>query len=105
MDKRQLRKLGLVDLKTLRIEIDQLITAKQEEAKTALLDEFRAKAEELGLSLADLVPRISAKAKVKVAPKYRHPEDPAKTWAGRGRKPNWVLHLMDEGRSLEDLLI
>ncbi len=105
MDIRQLEKLGLVDLKSLRVEIDQLITTKQEEAKTALLDEFQAKAGELGLSLADLVPRTPAKAKVKVTPKYKHPEDPAKTWTGRGRKPSWVLQLLDEGKSIDDLLI
>src|SRR4051812_16548556 len=25
-----------------------------------------------------------------VRPKYRNPDNPAETWAGRGRKPKWV---------------
>ena len=29
--------------------------------------------------------------KGKVAPKYRNPKNPAETWAGRGRKPLWMV--------------
>jgi len=33
----------------------------------------------------------------KVAPKYRDPANPANTWTGRGRMPQWVLALHTAG--------
>ena len=40
-----------------------------------------------------------------VAPKYRNPENPSETWAGRGLKPRWVVAALKGGHKLEDLLI
>jgi DNA-binding protein H-NS len=40
-----------------------------------------------------------------VSPKYRNPDNPAETWAGRGRKPKWVDERLASGSSLDDLLI
>ena len=40
-----------------------------------------------------------------VAPKYRNPETPAETWAGRGLKPRWLAAAIKSGKKLEDFLI
>ena len=40
-----------------------------------------------------------------VAPKYRNPENPAETWAGRGLKPRWLTAAMKGGKSFEDFAI
>jgi DNA-binding protein H-NS len=40
-----------------------------------------------------------------VQPKYRNPADPSETWAGRGKKPRWVVAALKKGKSLEDLRI
>jgi DNA-binding protein H-NS len=40
-----------------------------------------------------------------VAPKYRNPENPAETWAGRGLKPRWLATAMKGGKRLEDFAI
>jgi DNA-binding protein H-NS len=40
-----------------------------------------------------------------VAPKYRNPEDPAETWAGRGLKPRWLAAAIKSGKKLEDFAI
>jgi DNA-binding protein H-NS len=40
-----------------------------------------------------------------VSAKYRNPDNPAETWAGRGRKPKWVQDRLDQGTPLNDLLI
>jgi DNA-binding protein H-NS len=40
-----------------------------------------------------------------VAPKYRNPENPAETWAGRGLKPRWLATAIKSGKKLEDFLI
>jgi DNA-binding protein H-NS len=41
----------------------------------------------------------------KVAPKYRNPEDPDETWAGRGLKPRWLAAAIKSGKKLDDFLI
>ena len=40
-----------------------------------------------------------------VAPKYRNPETPSETWAGRGLKPRWLTAAMKSGKKLEDFAI
>jgi DNA-binding protein H-NS len=40
-----------------------------------------------------------------VAPKYRNPENPDETWAGRGLKPRWLVAAMKGGRKLEHFSI
>ena len=70
---------------------------KMEDAKSALLIEFRDKAAELGLSLKALIssPQPATETKPrrgkgeKVAAKYRNPET-GDTWTGRGREPGWI---------------
>jgi DNA-binding protein H-NS len=36
-----------------------------------------------------------------IAPKYRNPENPAETWAGRGLKPRWLTAALNTGKKLE----
>jgi DNA-binding protein H-NS len=40
-----------------------------------------------------------------VAPKYRNPENPTETWAGRGLKPRWLTAAIKSGKKLEDFAI
>ena len=40
-----------------------------------------------------------------VAPKYRNPENPAETWAGRGLRPRWLTAALKTGKTLDDFLI
>jgi len=44
------------------------------------------------------------KRSVKVAPKYRNPQDATKTWTGRGKAPLWAQALKDAG-TLDSSLI
>ena len=41
----------------------------------------------------------------KVFPKYRNPNDPSETWAGRGKQPRWLAALLETGKQLEDFRI
>jgi DNA-binding protein H-NS len=41
----------------------------------------------------------------KVAPKYRNPENPSETWAGRGLKPRWLAAALKGGKKLDDFKI
>ena len=40
-----------------------------------------------------------------VAPKYRDPESPSQTWAGRGQSPRWLTAYEQQGRKREEFLI
>jgi DNA-binding protein H-NS len=44
-------------------------------------------------------------ARGKVAPKFRNPERPGETWAGRGLKPRWLAAAIKSGNKLEDYRI
>jgi DNA-binding protein H-NS len=41
----------------------------------------------------------------KVAPKYRNPDNPSETWAGRGLKPRWLTAALKSGKKLEHFAI
>jgi len=40
-----------------------------------------------------------------VAPKYRNPQNPSETWAGRGLKPRWLTAAIKTGKKMDDFLI
>lgn len=37
--------------------------------------------------------------------KYRNPQNHAQTWSGRGKKPAWIIELINQGISMEDMMI
>ncbi len=41
----------------------------------------------------------------KVPIKYRHPNDPEKTWTGRGMTPKWLRDLLDKGHAVEEFKV
>ncbi len=47
----------------------------------------------------------SARKGAKVAIKYRHPDDPNKTWTGRGVAPKWMQELLNAGRQRSEFEI
>jgi DNA-binding protein H-NS len=40
-----------------------------------------------------------------VPPKYRNPQNPEETWAGRGLRPKWLTTAIKGGKSADDFLI
>ena len=44
-------------------------------------------------------------ARGSVAPKYRNPQNPNETWAGRGLKPRWMSAAIKTGKKMDDFLI
>lgn len=100
-----LENMSLDELKTLSKDIDKAIKSyearKLNEARAAL----EAKARELGVSLEAIIGVSSGRKKTVAAAKYRHPENAALTWTGRGRTPKWVVDHEAQGGSRDDLLI
>ena len=62
---------------------------------------------ELGLSEADAskIPAKPRRRYPKVHPKYRNPERPTETWAGRGKQPRWLNAQLKSGKKLDDFKI
>lgn len=83
--------------------------ARRESGKKELIDEFRARAEALGLSLDELAAgspkagRSAGRDPSTQTPvvKYRNPET-GETWSGRGRAPKWLTLAEQQGRSREE---
>jgi DNA-binding protein H-NS len=98
-----LKSMSIDKLTKLREQVDAVLSAK-------ISEERRALEERLG-NLGRLTAngsgrkRMGAGARGAVAPKYRNPDNPAETWAGRGLKPRWLSAAIKAGRKLEDFSI
>lgn len=55
----------------------------------------------LGVKQKGLKGKQGAKPTKKVAPKFRHPDDPGIVWSGRGKTPVWLRELEKKGRAKE----
>jgi len=40
-----------------------------------------------------------------VPPKYRNPDQPSETWAGRGKQPRWLVAKLGSGKRIDDFKI
>lgn len=117
----ELAKLSLTELRRLQSRVETEIRRRSDSARRDLLKKVQKMAAEEGLSLSDLLGSASspgeekqpstAKRKTKAAAKkngaspakYRHPENPAIGWSGRGRKPQWVIDWLAQDKPLAEL--
>ena len=108
-----LSSLNIDQLKDLLKKVPAEIKRRTEEAtsaaREAAIEKLKAIAREHGYSLEELAgtkkARKSSGARKPVAAKYANPSNPSETWTGRGRKPLWVQAALNQGKSLESLLI
>ncbi len=100
-----LEALSLPDLKKMQKDIAKAISTFEDRQKAEARNKVEAVAREMGYSLAELVGTDSKAKRAPVAPKYRHPENPAVTWSGRGRKPKWFVDALASGTTAGDLEI
>lgn len=100
-----LTSLSLKELKALSKDIEKAIKTFEERQRNEALAAAEAAAREKGFSLNELVGTAAKPAKKSAPPKYRHPENPAKTWSGRGRQPQWFKEALEAGKTPEDLEI
>jgi len=100
-----LSNLSVTDLNTLQGDISRELARRRRSEADSLVNEFRRRAAELGLSVEDLVSGKPAAKRNKVAVKYRHPDDANLTWTGRGKRPRWVDAWVSAGGSVEQLAV
>lgn len=105
MAKIDLSKLSLEELQALAKDIEQEIVSRREQERERVLAQMRELADSIGMSLEDLLRQERGRARVPAAAvvRYRHPENAALTWAGRGKRPQWIVEWLASGRTLEDL--
>ena len=101
------------------IRVAELELATRRDKKRAdFFSSLRVQAQALGVAPEEIAAELGRnKAKrpatvgkggdrrMTVAPKYRNPENPSETWAGRGVKPRWMQALLARGKSMDDFKI
>ncbi|CAK0744869.1 DNA-binding protein H-NS [Gammaproteobacteria bacterium] len=108
-----LRKRLENDLKNRAVQEKKAVQREHEEKRRAIVKQVHELVGAHGLSLDDVMkqrqPRGSRRTEdadlPKPPPKYRNPLDAAQTWAGKGRKPNWLVALLQQGRTLEEFAV
>ena len=93
----QLESLSVGNLRQIRAKADSLISSKESAEKERALNEIKQLIEEKGLSSEEVRQSI-------FPPKYVHPNDPSKSWSGKGKKAVWLQDEIDAGRKLEDFV-
>ena len=99
----QIRSMSLDKLVALRHQVEAALSAKVA-AERRMLEEGLSKLSRFQGEARTKV-TFGRGAKGPVAPKYRNPENPAETWAGRGLKPRWLAAALKTGKKLDDFLI
>jgi DNA-binding protein H-NS len=98
-----LRTMSLDKLMKLKDDVERTLASKLAderrhlEAELGRLSRFSSGTRSAGF-------RGSSKGQT-IAPKYRNPENPLETWAGRGLKPRWLTTAIKAGHKLEDFAI
>lgn len=100
-----LSKLNMAELIDLQAQVVLEMKGREKLEVEKALNDIKAIAESLGMSLKDLLGNTETKVKVrrptgKVAVQYRNPQDASQEWTGRGRQPSWVKELLASGKNL-----
>ena len=99
-------KLSYRELLDLESRIAIAIETKRQAEKANLKLKLAEMAADSGFNLDELLNAGKGGRKGgKVAPKYRHPQNPAMTWTGRGRQPLWLVDELKKGKKLESFAI
>jgi DNA-binding protein H-NS len=95
MKRADLDRMSTDDLWSLHAEVSQLLQQKIEQEKLQLDERLRRLQ----------APMSGRRPYPAVSPKYRNPDQPSETWAGRGKKPRWLVAQLKSGRRIEDFSI
>jgi len=115
-----LNSMSLSELRRLQSRVNSEIQRRNDSVRRNFLKKVRKMAAEDGLSLSEVIGDITQaetretqprKPKAKTAEKksgklpikYYHPERPGIGWSGHGRRPQWVIDWLAQGKPLEAL--
>jgi DNA-binding protein H-NS len=96
-----LKSMSIEKLVALKGQVEAMLSSKVVEQRRTLESELSKLGRfEGGKSTSKVARGYGA-----VAPKYRNPENPTETWAGRGLKPRWLTAAIKSGKKADDFLI
>ena len=95
MKRTELDRMSADDLWSLHVEVSQLLQQRIQTEKARL--EERLKQLKAPVSGRRPYPPVS--------PKYRNPDQPSETWAGRGKRPRWLVAQLGSGKRIDDFRI
>jgi DNA-binding protein H-NS len=95
----QLKSMSIDKLAKLKDQIEAVLGTKVN-AQRRMLESELAKITRVGPSF-----RRGHAGAGKIAPKYRNPENPTETWAGRGLRPRWLTAALKSGMKVEQFAI
>jgi len=98
-----LKSMSLAKLSKLKEQVDVVLREKVAEERRTVEDRLN----ELDRLALNGVRTKAGRGGLRgsIAPKYRNPDDPNETWAGRGLKPRWLVAALKAGKKLEDFSI
>jgi DNA-binding protein H-NS len=99
-----LKTMTIAKLRDLKSQVEAAISAKVSERRQELESELSKLDGHSGGARRGR-PAGRGGPRGAVAPKYRNPENPAATWAGRGLKPRWLVAALKGGKKVEDFAI
>ena len=100
-----LKTMSIDKLLKLKSQVEGVLASKVTEQRRALESELLKLGRFQGGAGRGKVAFGRGGARGAVAPKYRNPENPAETWAGRGLKPRWLTAAIKTGKKPDDFLI
>ena len=92
-----LNAMSIEELWGLHEEIASILAAKLQAEKLKL----KKRLDQLGVRIVQDLRRPYPE----VHPKFRNPNPPHQTWAGRGKQPYWLRELLATGKTIEDFRI
>jgi DNA-binding protein H-NS len=117
----------LPELRRLQAKVEIEIRRRSDSVRRNLIKRVQKMAADEGLTMDDLLdsppqaietkpeapkrgrrPKAATgtqKAKPVSVIKYRNPANPDQGWSGRGRKPQWAIDLLAQGRSLDEVAV
>ena len=91
----ELDRMNTNDLWSLHLEISQLLQQRIHQEKLRLEERLKLLR----------TPMSGRRPYPPVTPKYRNPDHPSETWAGRGKQPRWLVAQLESGRRIDDFRI
>lgn len=98
--------LSEAELRSLIDKAEIALKTKQNNKRKEVISKIKELAASIDVSVEiNETSTKTTKPSGKIPAKYRHPQDPDKTWTGRGITPRWLKAMMDKGRSLDEFKI
>ena len=86
------------ELQTVLESVEKVLKNKQANKRKDVIAKIRDLAASINVTVEiHENDKKSVRKGLTVAVKYRHPDDPEKTWKGRGVMPTWLQTLINEG--------